>query len=446
VVVLVTEEWGGLGLALLAQRQGSYVICAYDYGKVRADDLPATRLVGDWLVEKMRLEDAMRRCTGQGALFVFDDNSLPTQADELRKQGELVIGTSALGKKLEDDRDFASQLAEAVGFAIPVTEEFHDVGRAVRYLQLHQNQAFAYKPAKADPTATYVPQEKSDPAKANAELQEYVQHLPKGHGHSFILQEIIQGTEVAFDLWLRNGQPVAAFCDLEAKRKLTGDLGSNIGCAGGIVFSVPLDSPGVLATVARYLQHPAFAGYTGTVDVNVIVKDGQPYFLENGLRFGYNAYPVMFQALATGAMEEILRAWVGGSQQMDGAFSDAIGASLTVIVDYPTRGIPLLIPPEIEQSVYLYRAYADEGQLALVEGWPEVAIVVAADSSPVGASHRCLQLAQQVAIPGKGYRIDLAGTDQPTLPLARYQQLQRLGWIPDAELEQAALAFLSTLA
>jgi phosphoribosylamine-glycine ligase len=445
MVILVTEQWGGLGLALLMSRQGSYVICAYDYTHVRQDDLPATRRCGEGLLQKMRLQEALTRCVGKGALWIFDANDFPTVADDLCKQGELVIGTSKLGKKLEDDRDFATQFAESVGFRIPETEEFHDYASAVTYLQQHGDQAFAYKPDKADPTATYVPQEKDDPPRANTELQEYLQHLPKSHGRSFILQEVVTGIEVAFDLWVRNGQPVAAFCDLESKRKLVGDLGVHLGCAGDYVLALPLDTPGIQQTVAKYLTHPDVADYTGTLDVNVIVVDGEPYFLENGCRFGYNAYPVMFQALATGAAEEILRAWVGGSSEMDGAFSEQVGASLSVVVDFPVKGTPLIIPPEIESAVYLYRAYAEDGQLALVEGWSEVATIVAVGSSIPEAGKRCLDLIKQVSIPDKGYRIDLAGADRPTLPFARYQALQQLGWLPDHDLEEAALAYLATL-
>jgi len=445
MVILVTESWGGLGLALLMQRQGSFVICAFDYTRVRQDDLPATRRCGEGLVQKMPLDEALTRCVGKGALWVFDANDFPSVADDLRKQGELVIGTSALGKKLEDDRDFATQFAQSVGFQIPVTEEFHDYATAVRYLQQHGDQAFAFKPDKADPTATYVPQEKDDPPKANTELQEYLQHLPKAHSRSFILQEIVTGTEVAFDLWVRNGQPVAAFCDLESKRKLVGDLGVHLGCAGDYVLPLPLDNPGVQQTVAKYLSHPDVQDYTGTLDANVIVVDGEPYFLEAGARFGYNAYPVMFQALATGAAEEILRAWIGGSTEMSGAFDDRIGASLSVVVDFPIKGTPIILPSEIESAVYLYRAYAEEGQLALVEGWSEVATIVSAAASIPEAGQQCLELIKQVSIPDKGFRVDLAGADIPTLPLARYIALQRIGWLPDTELEAAALAFVASL-
>jgi phosphoribosylamine-glycine ligase len=440
-LILVTEQWGGLGLALLAQRQGSHVVCAYDYTHVHQDELAATRRCGDGLVEKVRLDDAMQRFVGHQAVWLFDANDFPSQADALRRQGELVIGTTAIARQVEDDRHFAAELAQSLGFALPETEEFHDYPSAVRYLQVHADQAFCYKPDKQDPTATYVPQG-DDPGKANAELQEYLGHLHGSHAPSFVLQEVVNGIEVNFDLWLSMGQPIAAFCDLESKRKLVGDLGGNVGCAGDYVFPLPLDTLGVQATAAKYVGEPQLRTYTGTVDANIMLVEGKPYFLENCFRFGYNAYPVMFQALATAPLEEILRAWIRGDPQVSQAFHQEVGGSLSLVVDQPTRGTPILIPPDLEDAVYLYRAYQEDGSLALVDGWPEVATVVARAPSIPEAGQRCLAIANEIGIPAKGYRVDLAGTSLPTLPLSRYLALQELGWLPVADDDEAAICAL----
>lgn len=440
--IWVTRYWGGLGLALLAQRQGADVLVATDYRTVKADELASTKRIGDGLLRKIDLQQAMRQLRGQGHLWVFDSNDLPTEADQLRRQGEAVIGTSRLSAKMEDDREFAGQVAQSVGFPLPETQEFHDYSQAVKFLQANADRAFCYKPDKQDPTATYVPLEADGP-KANAELQEYLNALEGGHRPSFVLQEVVHGIEVNVDLWLSHGQPIAAFMDLEAKRKLVGELGENVGCAGDYVLPLPLDHPAVAATVGRYLNWPALRDYTGTIDANVMLVQGQPYFLENCFRFGYNAYAALFQALADVPMVELLRRWISGESVTEG-FS-GVAASLTLVVDHPKAGTPILIPPAQREATYLYRSYG-EGALRLVEDWPEVACVVAKDTTLAGAGERCLEHARQIGLPGKGYRIDLTSDRQDTLPLARFQALQEMGWFPETnDDEDVILALMEVL-
>lgn len=427
-VVLVTRYWGGLGLAMLMQRQGSDVVCAFDYTSVKPKELPATEKIGDGLVEKLPLTKAVSTLTKQGTLWVFDGNDLPKEADRLRALGETVIGTSALAQQLEDEREFAADFAQDVGFDLPVTEQFHDYAKAIAYLEAHQDQAFVCKPDKQDPTMTYVPLEKDDPAKANEELREYL-HSVHASNPSFIVQEVVNGVEANFECWVAAGEPLVGFCDLESKRKLVGDLGENLGCAGDYVFTLPLDSLALRDTVLRYLARPELRHYTGSVDANVMLHEGKVYFLENCFRFGYNAYPTIFQALAQQPMEAILRGWVAGDD-LTGAFRPGFGASLSLVCDHPKDGVPLLVPKEATEHAYLYRAWCDDDHCAMVEEWPEVVCVTAYADTMEQAGQQCLAYAKDVAFPGKGYRVDLADDDLPTLPIPRYRALQQMGWAP----------------
>lgn len=412
------------------QRQGSDVICAFDYTHVEPEEIDATEKCGDGLVRKVPLDYALKHFMGRDALWVFDGNDLPKEADKLRAKGEQVIGTTALGQRLEDDRDFAAMTAESLGFALPETEKFTDYGKALQFLQANTDTAYVYKPDKQDPTATYVPQD-DDPGKANQELQEYLNSMMTTAKPSFIVQEVVHGIEINLELWVRDGQPIMAFGDLESKRKLVGDLGENVGCAGDYILPLPLDTPIVQRTVAQYLGWPPLAHYTGSIDANVMIaEDGQAYFLENCFRFGYNAYPTIFQALTPTAMEVVLRDWVSGSESLDHYFPHPVGGSLSLVVDRPKTGTPMIIPPEAEQGTYLYRCYRDEKALAIVDGWAEVACVVSAGNSIPEVGRQCLELAKAVAVPGKGYRIDLPNDDLPTLPEARYQRLQQMGLLP----------------
>jgi len=418
---MVTRHWGGLGLALLMQRQGSDVVCATDVGGLTGKELAATELIGDGLVEKMPLAKAMQTLKGPETLWIFDANDLPHEADRLREQGQLVLGTSALSRKLEDDRDYAAQVAEELGFSLPETEEFTNPQAGLQFLQQHADQAFVFKPDKQDPTATYVPLPDAEPEQANDEVQRYLESLD--HAPKYILQEQVQGIEVNFELWVHQGKPLAAFCDLEAKRRLVGDLGDLCGCAGDYVFTVPLDHPLLAETVGRYLKWQPLQDYTGSVDANVMLAPEQAYFLENCFRFGYNAYATVFQALATAEAESLFRAWAQGDPQVTSGFSEDVGGSLTLMIDHPQTGFPILIPSPLEAHTYLYRGYHQDSGLAMVDRWSEIACVTALGSTPEEAGSLCLERASQIGFPNKGYRTDLAEAGGAMLPITRYHQL-----------------------
>jgi phosphoribosylamine-glycine ligase len=429
-VIVVTKDWTGLGLGLLMQRQGSKVIFAYEYGEIDEKDVEATHLCGNGLVEKIPLSEATLKFPGQGALWVFDTNEHAEVAQRLLLVGEQVIGTSALSARMENDRLFAAQVAKAVGMDLPETKEFSDLGVGIKFLESRKDEAFVYKPNEGDPTSTFVPQELDDPAKANEVLREYLRSVESDGKTGFVLQALIPGgIEANLELWLRDGKPIVGFLNLESKRKLTGDLGGLIGCAGGYVTKVPMGIKAIKQTVARYLGRKEFAHYTGSVDANVLFVKDKVMFLENCFRFGYNAYPEIFYALAKNPMEEILRRWImrGEGGSVERFFRDGYAASLTLTTDNCKLDNPILIGGRAREKTCIYQAYEEDGHLMEVGGWPEIACVISHGNTMKDAGVRCLDLANDVAFPNKGYRVDLAHDDSPRLPIARYKALSSAG-------------------
>jgi len=424
---MVTRDWSGLGLAVLAKSQGSDVVVAYDYDK-DSPTLEHEKLIGDGLLDKLPVAEATKKLIMSGNIWFFDSNELPELAERLKRADEAVVGTSALSAKMENDRDYAVGVAESVGLKAPETQKFTDYDAGIKFLESNKDKSYVYKPFEGDATSTYVPQERDDLSKANEELREYISSLREG-SPKFILQEVVEGIEVAFDLWLRNGSPVAAFMDLEAKRKMVGDLGENIGCAGGYVNKIRPTARGLRETINKYLKWDGLKGYTGSIDVNVIFTKRGPLFLENCFRFGFAAYPAMFHSLARRSIEETLREWITGKDQMDSWFKPGFAGALTLTSDTTKDGQPLLVPDGIKDKVDLYRAYEQDGHLRLAEGWPEICCVTDKGDAIPEAGERCLKLAEQVSFPGKGYRTDLASADLPTLPLSRYRALQFSGYL-----------------
>lgn len=431
-VVMVTQDWPGLGLAMMMQSQGTDLTVVYiPDSKERAKDKESHELLGNGLVQKITWDES-KVLRGKDTLWLFDSNRLYKFAQELIDAGEAVIGSSKLSATMEDDRDEGVKLAKEVGFDIPFTQEFTDYGEALKFLKGEASRSFVYKPYKADPTSTFVPQAHTA-QEGNKEVQAYIESLQecaelKGKPQFILQEQIFGGLETNFELWVRRGKPLLALCDLESKRKLVGDLGENIGCAGDYVYPVEINSKGVRMTVMKYLRHPLLKDYTGSVDANVIFHKNKVYFLENCFRMGFNAYATIFNGLALARVEDIFREWATGKKKLDGALLDGYGASLTVTCDHPVDGYPIMLP-KANRGYYLYRAYKERGKLLMVQGWPEVLCAVAYGKTMESAGDRALALAKQVILPNKGYRIDLADSDQPYLPIPRQRKAEALGLI-----------------
>ena len=412
------------------QRQGSQVVFAYDFGKPEEKDNESVAMCGEGLVDKLPLAEAVLELSGRKTLWVFDTNEHAQVAQRLIDSGEAVIGTSALSAKMENDRLYAAKVAKAVGMDVPETKEFQGTGEAIKFLESREGDAFVYKPNESDASSTFVPQSLDDPAKSNKLLREYLASIEGEDDRGFILQALIPGgVEVNFEVWARDGKPIAAFLDLESKRKLTGDLGTLIGCAGGYVAKIPIECKGIQETVAGYLGKEDFAHYTGSLDANAIIKNEKVLFLENCFRFGYNAYPSIFYGLAKEPAENILRSWVSGEGRIDDRFRTDFAGSLTLMTDNGKLGNPILIESSAYDKVCLYQVMAEGEKLMQVGSWPEIACVIDTGRTIDDAGKKCLSLAKAVSFPNKGHRTDLAGSTLPTLPASRYRALVAGGYL-----------------
>lgn len=430
-VIVVTQTWDGLGLAMQMDRQGTNVLMAYDIADLEEKDRAAAEQCGEGLVDRMPLTKARKLYEGTGAIWLFDNNSFPKVADELRKAGERVLGTSVLSAKMEKDRDYGAGIAEEVGFDLSDTEEFSDVGKAVAYLEQHQDTAYVCKAQGGDADQTFVPQPSDAPAAANEELRGYLEALAdhKDRPKKFILQERIRGVEVCVDLWVHEGKPLAAFVDLEAKRRLNGDLGELVGCAFDYLFQVPINSALVKRTAGRFLGRPELKGYTGSVDANVMLVGSKTYWLEACWRFGgYNSTPTLLYGLAKANTAAILEAWLDG-KPLGGMFGRGYAASLTLFSGEHEADFPVLVPRPLLKSFCPYALKAGPAGLAMVGGgkaWYAVGCTVAGGATAEAAGKQALDIAGKICFPNKGHRTDLADDGLATLPLARLKKLRAL--------------------
>jgi phosphoribosylamine--glycine ligase len=352
LLVLDSKHAHALDFVMRAMRDGHEVrwfIPEYD----------KTRLVGHGLANIVRdFGPSLRWCD---LCFVTDNTTYLRNVDAARKEGCMVVGATSASADWELDRCDGMEALEDYGIAVPEYREFYNYDDAIAYVKKH-DRPFVSKPSgDADKALSYVAKTPSDLVymlqrwKANNKL--------KG---AFILQEKVDGIEMAIGGWIGPHGFNAGFCEnFEFKKLCTGDLGCSTGEQG---------------TVLRYVKQSKLArkvllpfedalvelGHTGYVDVNCIIDDkGTPWPLEFTMRPGWPTFQIQ-QELHQGDCVEWLRELVEGEDSHNLTFQEVALGVVVAIPDYPyshiTRkevvGIPIDLGGVGEDNIHLCEAMA----------------------------------------------------------------------------------------
>lgn len=427
--VIVTEDYSGLGWAKKLMEEDEQVVLATKPGDDE-DDKKLYDEVGHGWVPKLALDEAIKKLKSDKTYWIFAENHLTKVADQLRKEGQKVFGTSELSEKMEHDRAFGVKVAKDAGLDSPENKEFKTIEEGLKFLDANPDKAYVFKPDDAEfNRLTHVPgRERS--SDANRETYNYLKHLTEFNG-TYILQERKYGVEVNVEVWLQEGEPFFAFCGLELKRKGVHDSGEMMGCAGDVVFTVPVDSELVRLTVGKMLPFYKKEKYTGFADVNVIIGDNKVWFLEVCDRFGYNSHPNLFMTLALDGFGDIMADFMDGKTKgMAKRFRKGFGASLSLSIDHPRAGLPLHLHEDQSKRFYPYDGHK-EGDDILLGGYSnDVGIFADFDYTLEGAVESMFQkfyYAEAVYFSEMAFRDDLGKRNYTNAPIRRYEALQAMG-------------------
>lgn len=434
-IICCTSDYSGLGFALLAQRQGDNVILAT---RMNDDEeaIDEFEKIGENMIEKVDLDDAVKELSGKGFYWIFDQNHLQEYADRLRAMGEKVFGSTEFTNKMEHDRQFAVDIMEQAGLKSPETIEFTSAEEGMQYLDDNHDRAFVFKPNdSACSYLTFVPSNWDD-TRANRELFHYMKGLTEGTD-DYVLQERKKGIEINVEAWFYNGKPFFSFLGLENKRKLNRDSGCNVGCSQDVVMVLPLDKPLVTQTIGKLYPYLESIKYTGFMDVNVIYCDNEFYYLESCGRYGYNSHPNLFYSLAKDTFGNIMCDFMDG--KVEGfyeKFRKGFGASVSLYTDHPRMGIPFFADERVADKFYHYDCYLDEDGDMLLAGYDkkegQVGVMCSFGYTIEEAATeamRIIDVYEELNFPDMAYRSDLNTTDYHTSPIKRHDALGHLFFI-----------------
>ena len=375
------------------------------------------------------------RAAGPDGIILFEDvaKNRGELQHELRREGFNVIGGSAYGDRLENDRAYAQRVLGDAGLSIARTWEFAERTAALDFLAAHPG-PYVLKFNGPD-----------------AGVDNYVGRLPDGrdvrailgkltHAEalraSLVLMEYVEGVEMGVGAYFDGSKFLMPAClDWEHKRFFPGDLGELTGEMGTVV-TYGRSRRFFERTLGRIETLLRNNGHCGYVNLNTIVNDQGIWPLEFTCRFGYPGFAILtpLQKIPWG---ELLAGMIRKSMSQ---FETRPGFSVGIVLTtppfpYPPArvqrpiGLPVLFDGELtaedRQNLH-YCELAMEGSELVTSGgygWAMVATGVGDDIAT--AQQRANRLADRVLIPNVRYRRDI-GARLIAGDFARLEQLQLL--------------------
>lgn len=350
--------------------------------------------------------------------------------DQLRRDGLNVIGGSAFGDRLENDRAYAQELLASIGLSICPTHEFDQIEAALSFIESHPARYVLKFNGPGFASADNYVGMRPDGSDVKAMLAARDRDRPV----SFILMEHVAGIEMGTGAYFDGERFIEPAClDWEHKRFFTGDLGELTGEMGTVVtfdrsrrFFARTLKP--LTEILR--QH----GHCGYVNLNTIVNDRGIWPLEFTCRFGYPGFALL-GALQRTDWGDLFR---GMATRSLGRLSTAPGFATGLVLTVPpfpyTRrqvsekiGLPVMLDPTLTEADRRHLHYGEvglkDGALVTsgVYGWT---MVVTGTAGSIAASRlQALARAEKVFTPNLRYRRDIG----ERLIAGDFAALDRLG-------------------
>jgi phosphoribosylamine--glycine ligase len=370
--------------------------------------------VDDWRSELTWIREA-----GEDGIVLFENvaDRRGESQDALRADGLQVVGGSAFGDKLENDRVYAQEVLRSLGLPVAPIFGFDTLAEAAAFIE--------GRPGR------YVLKFNGDEFGA---ADNYVGRFPDGRDVlvmiaakfrqaereriSFVLMDYVGGVEMGVGAYFDGTRFLTPAClDWEHKRFFPGDLGELTGEMGTVVTFERTATffERTLARVAPLLKANSYCGY---INLNTIVNDDGVWPLEFTCRFGYPGYAIL-EPLQNISWAALLKGMVQRSMSTLPTFSGyAVGIVMTTrpfpyvrtIVPEPI-GLPIIFDGPLtdrdRSNIHLGEIATIEGDLVTAgyHGWTMV--VTGTGASIPEAQGEAYSIADRVIIPNVRYRNDI---------------------------------------
>jgi phosphoribosylamine--glycine ligase len=360
------------------------------------------------------------REAGREGVIVFETADHGKEQDALRREGFAVIGGSALGDRLENDRAYGQAVLAEVGLKTLPVQRFERFADGIAYIREHPARyVFKLDGGALASWRNYVGVA-DDGADVIALLLGQEQRLAAvgEERASFVLMRHVQGVETGVGAYFNGERFLTPAClDWEHKRFFPHDLGELTGEMGTLVTYEGSTRLFEL-TLAKLAPALRAGGYVGYINLNTIINAEGIWPLELTCRFGYPGFAIL-SALQTGGWSSVLRAMLDpSSTHIATAPGYAVGVVLTV-PPFPYRygyeeiskGLPILFHSSLTDAqlgrLSMGEVAMRDGQLITSGSTGYLMVATGVGATVREAQAEAYALARRVIVPNLRYRTDI---------------------------------------
>lgn len=388
--------------------------------------------IDDWRAELPWIREA-----GEAGLLLFEDIGNGELQDQLRRDGYNVLGGSAIGDRLESEREVAQQCFRDVGLSTAPTTAFDNLDTARQFIAEHPKRYVLKFDGSDFPSDMNFVGAREDGQDVAAMLRRHAKTWDEDYDDSprFILMDFVRGVETGVGAFFNGTEFTGPInIDWEHKRLFPQDLGELTGEMGTVVSYRGAEKifEATLGRLAPMLREGRHVGY---VNMNTIIDERGIWPLELTCRFGYPGFAIL-SALHDEPLGPVLGNIARGvPAPMKTHPGFAVGVVLTVPpfphhhgYDELGKGLPILIPHELSSGE---REHLHFGEVGLVDGELVTTgivgytmVVTGRGDSIEEAQRAAYALAATIAIPNVRYRTDIGDR----LRANGYAALASWGW------------------
>lgn len=222
----------------------------------------------------------------KNGLIVFDDMGMGKTQDRLRAEGYSVFGGSAVGEKLEKNRQYGQKIFSAMGIQIKHSVDFYSIDSVIEFIKKHPKKWVLKQNGSMDKGLNYAGDLNSGEDVISV-LKAYKKNLKTGKVH-FDLQEKIEGVEIAVGRFFNGKKWIGPICvNIEHKNLFNDNLGPKTYEMGNLMWYDYNEKNRLFReTLGKMEKYLAKINYHGYFDINCIVDEENAYPLEATSRLG----------------------------------------------------------------------------------------------------------------------------------------------------------------
>lgn len=345
-VLFVSGEMIGADLAYQLKKEGCQV-------KLYIED-ESRKDCFDGIVEKT---DDWRKeldWVGKDGLIVFDDVGYGKAQDDLRKSGYNVVGGSAIGDKLEKDRNYGQKIFSACGMKIVSAIDFNTAADAISFVKKNKG-AWVIKQNGHLGALNYIGQTDS-----GEDVIGVLEGYKQKNISNISLQKKIYGVEIGIARYFNGLDWVGPIeFNIEHKSLFNGDIGPQTGEMGTVMWYDENEKNKLFQeTLAKLKNFLAKANFKGDIDINCIVNNDGAFPLEATTRLGCPSTQLQSEIHLSPWHEFLMAIAKGGQYNLK--YKKGYGIIVSVSIppfpyksisnEYYSSGAPILFKEELSEK------------------------------------------------------------------------------------------------